>query len=144
MIVLTTQIIINIKYMNRVVHFEIQADNVERAKKFYENVLGWKIEKYMSEQDSGMMDYWLVMTGPDGTPGINGGIYNRPSDDKLYTFDCTVEVKDIDKAIAAVKSNGGEIMRNKSELPGVGWFAGVKDTEGNRFALMQAVGWDIK
>jgi hypothetical protein len=124
--------------MNRVVHFEIQADDVERAKKFYENVLGWKIEKYMNQKESGMMDYWLVMTGQDGVPGINGGIYKRPAEDKLYTYDCTVDVVDIDIAVKAVKANGGTITREKSELPGVGWFASAKDTEGNRFALMQA------
>jgi uncharacterized protein len=130
--------------MNRVIHFEIQADDVERAKKFYEKALGWKIEKYMSEKDTGMMDYWMVMTGPDGTPGINGGMYKRPADDKLYTYDCTVLVEDIDKATEAVKANGGMITREKSELAGVGWFVGAKDTEGNRVALMQATGWEPK
>jgi len=130
--------------MSRVVHFEIQADDVERAKKFYESVLGWKIEKYMDEKSSGMMDYWMVMTGADGTPGINGGMYKRPADDKLYTYDCTVDVPDIDVAVAAVKANGGTVTREKSELPGVGWFAGVKDPEGNRFALMQATNWQVK
>ncbi|MFZ2193279.1 MAG: VOC family protein [Candidatus Moraniibacteriota bacterium] len=130
--------------MNRVIHFEIQADDVERAKKFYENVLGWKIEKYMDEKNSGMMDYWMVMTGEKGTPGIDGGMYKRPADDKLYTFDCTIDVPDIDSAVAAVKANGGTITREKSELPGVGWFASVKDPEGNRFALMQATDWKAK
>lgn len=131
--------------MSRVIHFEIQADDVERAKKFYEKVLGWKIEKYEAkEPGSMMMDYWMVMTGPEGTPGINGGMYQRPADDKIYTYDCTIDVKDIDKAIADVKANGGTITREKSELPGVGWFASAKDTEGNRFALMQPTGWQPK
>ena len=130
--------------MNRVIHFEIQAGDVERAKKFYENVLGWKIEKYMSEKDTGMMDYWMIMTGPDGTPGINGGMYQRPAEDKIHTYDATVEVADIDAAVEAVKANGGTITREKSELPGVGWFASAKDTEGNRFGLMQSTGWQPK
>jgi hypothetical protein len=130
--------------MNRVIHFEIQADNIDRAKKFYEKVLGWKIEKYENKEKSDMMDYWLIMTGEERTPGIDGGMYLRPADDKIYTYDCTIDVDDIDKAVEAVKANGGTITREKSELPGVGWFASAKDTEGNRFALMQAIGWQPK
>lgn len=124
--------------MNRVIHFEVQADNVERAKDFYQKVFGWKIEKYMSKEDKGMMDYWLIMTGDEKEPGIDGGLYKRPIDNKIYTYDCTIDVADIDKAIEAVKANGGVITMEKSELPGVGWFVGAKDTEGNRFSLMQA------
>jgi len=127
---------------NRVIHFEIQADDVERAKSFYEKAFGWKIEKYMDESGSGMMDYWMVMTGEG--PGINGGMYQRPADEKIFTFDDTISVEDIDKAVEAVKTNGGMITREKSELKGVGWFASVKDTEGNRFSLMQATDWQPK
>jgi predicted enzyme related to lactoylglutathione lyase len=129
--------------MNRVIHFEIQADNVDRAKTFYEKVLGWKIEQMMSK-DKGGMDYWGITTG-EGTPGINGGIYSLgEASEKFYLYDCTVEVPDIDKAIAAVKANGGTISREKGEIPGVGLFAGAKDTEGNRFGLMQPTGWKPK
>jgi len=124
-------------YMNRPVHFEIQADNAERAKEFYEKALGWKIEKYMSKEDSGMMDYWMIMTG-DSTPGINGGMYKRTEAEPLYTFDCTIDVPDIDKAIQAVKDAGGTITKEKTDMKDVGFFAGALDTEGNRFGLMQA------
>jgi uncharacterized protein len=126
--------------MNRVIHFEIQADNIERAKGFYEKAFDWKIEKWKGENPG--MDYWMIMTG-EGR-GIDGGMYQRPKDDQIFTYDCTIEVEDIDKAVAAVKKNGGTITREKSELPGVGWFVGAKDTEGNRFALMQPVGWQPK
>lgn len=127
---------------NRVMHFEVQADDIERAKSFYEKALGWKIEKAMTKgENGGMMDYWMVMTG-EGEPGINGGMYQRPADeDKFYLYDCTVTVPDIDKAVEAVKANGGTITREKSELKGVGWFASAKDTEGNRFGLMQPTEW---
>ena len=129
--------------MNRVIHFEIQADDIERVKKFYEKVLGWKIEQIMTKEKGGM-DYWSITTG-DSVPGINGGLYQRPADgDKFYLYDCTVEVADLDKAVADVKANGGTITREKMEIPGVGWFAGAKDTEGNRFGLMQPTGWQAK
>ena len=125
---------------NRVIHFEIQADDINRAKAFYEKTFGWEINQMMSA-DSGGMDYWGLTTGPDGTPGINGGMYHRPSDRKLYTYDCTVMVDNLDKAIEDVKKNGGKIRQAKMEIPGVGWFAGGIDTEGNMFGIMQPTGW---
>lgn len=129
--------------MNRVIHFEIQADDVERARKFYANALGWKIEQMMTKEQGGM-DYWGVTTGESG-PGINGGLYQRPADgDKFYLYDCTVEVPDLDKAMEAVKANGGMITKEKMEIPGVGWFASAKDTEGNRFGLIQPTGLEPK
>ncbi len=124
---------------NRVVHFEIQADDVGRAKKFYEETLGWKISQAMEKEESGM-DYWVIDTGTG--PGIGGGLYQRPAQgEKFYLYDCTVAVPDIDKAVEAVKKNGGSIVREKVEMPNIGFFASVKDTEGNRFALMQPTSW---
>ena len=128
--------------MNRVVHFEIQADDVERAKKFYESALGWHIEHMMKKEDGGM-DYWGVTTGDTG-PGINGGMYQRPSGEKSYYFDCTIEVPDLAKAMDAVRSSGGVIDGDKMEIPNVGWFARARDTEGNRFGIMQPTGWQPK
>lgn len=127
--------------MNTVIHFEVQADDIERAKKFYEKVLGWKISQMMKKEEGGM-DYWGIETRKSG-PGINGGMYKRPekADEKYYLYDCTIAVDDIDASVQAVKENGGEITREKSEIPGVGWFVGAKDTEGNRFGLMQPTDW---
>ncbi len=129
---------------NRVIHFEIQADDVERAKSFYEKAFGWEITKMMTAGESGGMDYWGLKTGPDGTPGINGGMYKRPLEKKLNTYDCTIQVESLDKAIADVKANGGTIRTEKMEIPGVGWFAGATDTEGNIFGMMEATGWGAK
>ncbi len=127
--------------MNRVIHFEIQADDVERAKKFYQEVLGWKINQIMKKEDGGM-DYWGVETGENIGHGINGGLYERPEKgEKYFLYDCTVEVADIDAAMKAVKANGGAITREKMEIPKVGFFASAKDTEGNRFGLMQPTDW---
>ncbi len=131
--------------MNRVVHFEIQADDIARAQAFYQNVLGWKISQMMKKEEGGM-DYWGIETG-DSVPGINGGLYQRPKADEgeqFHLYDCTVEVADLDAAVEAVKANGGTITKEKAEIPGVGFFAGAKDTEGNRFGLMQATDWVAK
>ena len=84
------------------------------------------------------MDYWMIVTGPDSTPGINGGMYERSKDNKLYTYDCTISVPDIDKAVEAIKSSGGIIRKEKTKIPEVGWFVGAIDTEGNMFGLLQS------
>jgi len=125
----------------RVIHFEVQADDIERAKKFYEKVFDWKIEMYDQKDEKVGMDYWMIITGPDGTPGINGGMYIRPKKDALHNYDCTISVEDIDEAIEAVKKNGGKITIEKMQMKDIGWFARATDTEGNTFGLMQPTGW---
>jgi predicted enzyme related to lactoylglutathione lyase len=128
---------------NRIVHFEVQADDIDRAMDFYKKTFGWNITKYMSEEDTGTMDYWMISTGEKNTPGINGGMYVRTPERKIYFFDCTIEVEDIDKAIKDIKKNGGTIESEKMEMRDVGWFARAKDTEGNMFGLMQSANKDL-
>lgn len=127
---------------NRVIHFEIQADDITRAKEFYEKTFGWKVKQMMTKEKGGI-DYWGVTTGPEGTPGINGGLYMRPPESVRFSFDCTLEVDDIDSAIALVIENGGSIRREKMEIEGVGWYAGAMDTEKNVFGIMQATNPDL-
>jgi predicted enzyme related to lactoylglutathione lyase len=98
----------------------------------------------MSADQGGMMDYWGLTTGPDGTPGINGGMYKRPAENALHTYDCTLQVDDLEKAMADVLANGGRITSDKMEIPGVGWFAGALDTEGNKLGLMQPTEWKAR
>ena len=133
---------------NKVIHFEVQADDIARAKKFYEQVFAWKINPAMSKAKGDPMDYWMLETGPKDEPGIGGGMYQRPkasprgeAGNAIYTYDCTILVEDIDKTLAAVKKNGGIITREKMLMEGIGYFASCLDTEGNRFALMQATDW---
>lgn len=127
--------------MNRVIHFEIQADDINRASDFYKKVFGWEVSQMMKKEETGM-DYFGITTGKD-CAGINGGMYQRPmiGVENLYTYDCTIDVEDIDKAMELVKQNGGTITREKMKIPNVGLFCGCKDTEGNRFGLIQPMGW---
>ena len=121
--------------MPRVIHFEIQADDPERAAAFYKNVFGWSINKW-----DGPMDYWMIMTGPKETPGIDGGLYKRPKPTKtkdVIAFICTVDVPDVDAYVKKVEKQGGTIIQSKNAIPGVGWFAQCQDTEGNVFGLIQ-------
>jgi predicted enzyme related to lactoylglutathione lyase len=131
---------------NRPVHFEIQANDPERAKKFYESVLGWKIDKYVPNDPTAFtMDYWMLDTGKS-SPGINGGMYARPkeSEKQHNYFDMTIQVPDIDKATEAIKANGGKVTQEKMEMKGLGFFVGAEDPEGNVFHLMQPTQWQAQ
>lgn len=116
--------------MPRPTHFEIPADDTERAVAFYEQVFGWKIEKW-----EGPTDYWLITTGED-EPGINGGLGKRSDPDHVPEF--TMDVDDLDAFIEKVEAGGGKLLREKYRIPGVGWFAYCLDSEGNRFGMMQS------
>ena len=121
--------------MGRVVHFEIHADNPERAVKFYESVFNWKFQKW-----EGPAEYWLITTGPDNEPGINGGLMKRNGKidgESVIAYVCTADVKSLDDSLNKVKNNGGTEALPKTAVPGVGWLAYCKDTEGNIFGMMQ-------
>jgi predicted enzyme related to lactoylglutathione lyase len=115
--------------MPRVIHFDIPAEDAGRAKAFYEKALGWTITKW-----DGPMDYWLISTGGDDEPGINGGLATRGAPDEVVVI--TVGVDDVDAYVERVVGAGGSVVMPRRAIPGVGWLAYVKDTEGNVFGLM--------
>ncbi len=116
--------------MPRPVHFDITADNPERAMKFYETVFGWKFQKW-----DGPMEYYMATTGDEKEPGINGGI-SKKGDDAMPQMN-TIGVVSVDEFSAKVQNGGGKILKPKMPIPGVGWFAVAQDTEGNTFGMMQ-------
>lgn len=116
--------------MPRVVHFELPADDPERAGAFYRSVFGWKIDKW-----DGPVDYWLVTTGEEGTPGIDGAISPR---EQGATVTYTVDVPSVDEYVEKVLAAGGTIALPKQEVPGVGYLAYCADTEGNVFGVMES------
>jgi predicted enzyme related to lactoylglutathione lyase len=121
---------------NRIVHFEIEAADQQRAKNFYAQAFGWD----MQQMGEDMGNYVVVITGDPKEPGgINGGIFSSPPGAKkeLNAFSCVVGVESIDQSIAKVKSAGGEILGDKMDIPTVGTFVRCKDTEGNIFTMLQ-------
>ena len=116
--------------MPRVVHFEINADKPERAAAFYKKVFGWKIKMW-----GGKMPYWLVTTGPNEEPGINGGL--MPMQHPNQPCVNTITVANVDQTMAAVTANGGQLAVPKMAIPGVGWLAYAKDLDGHIFGFMQ-------
>jgi hypothetical protein len=116
--------------MPRIVHFEIPAEDPEKVSKFYTDTFGWEIKKW-----DGPMDYWLVMTGDKKEMGIDGGIYKKS--DKMKEVVNTVGVMDVKASVEVVKKNGGSVMGEIQEIPGVGMFVYAMDPEGNKFGMMQ-------
>jgi predicted enzyme related to lactoylglutathione lyase len=121
-----------------VVHFEIPANNVEKLRKFYAELFGWKIQKM-----PGPIDYWTIGTVPVDekmTPirtGVNGGLYKKErADSKPVSY---VSVESIDKYVEKVKALGGKIVQAKQDVPGVGWIAIALDPEGNHIAMLQPI-----
>ena len=121
--------------MPRVVHFEIHAGDPDRAVNFYTTLFGWTFQKW-----EGPMDYWLVTTGPDSQPGINGGLIRRQGEidgQAVIAYVCTVDVANVDESTQTATSNGAQVVVPKMPIPGVGWLVYCKDTEGNIIGMMQ-------
>ena len=119
-------------------HFEIPADQPERAAKFYREMFGWNINRW---ENPGGMEYWMVETvetDAEGRPvrqGVNGGLMPR-----MYPNQPPVNyiaVENVDEAVAKAERLGAKVLMGKHPVPGMGWFAQLSDTEGNLFAVWQ-------
>jgi uncharacterized protein len=121
-----------------VVHFEIPADDPERAAKFYRELFGWNIQKW---EGSAAPEYWTVSTVPQDAkghparPGVNGGVMRR-----LHPKQTPVNyvgVESVDEFTRKAERLGAERVMPKTPVKGMGWFAQFKDPEGNVFAIWQ-------
>ena len=117
--------------MNRVVHFEMQTEDLNKITEFYSEVFGWIISK----KAKGNEDYWLVATGSASERGINGGL--KMGSSKTSGMVPTIQVADLDQVVDDIKSHGGKLLESKKSLPGTGYIAYCSDPEGNVIGLLQ-------
>lgn len=116
--------------MSRIAHFEINADNPERAIKFYQSVFGWKFDKW-----EGQDDYWLIDNGSgDKDADGGGGLMTRMGDDRMIN---TFGVDSVDKYLGKIKIAGGQIVAPKMAIEEMGYVAYVTDSEGNKFGVFE-------
>ena len=121
-----------------IVHFEIPADQPERAAKFYRELFGWNINRWENE---GGMEYWMVETVPtdaEGRPvrqGVNGGLMPRMFPGQVPVN--YIAVADLDESVGKAERLGAKVLMGRHPVPGMGWFAQLADTEGNVFAMWQ-------
>lgn len=116
--------------MGRVVHFEIFGDDPGMLADFYRDVFGWDVGSW-----NGPIEYYLASTGW-GKPGIDGAIAPRgETGDQNVVL--TIDVPDLDRAIADVQQAGGALVHGREAIPGVGWHAYLRDPAGNVFGAME-------
>ncbi len=132
--------------MPTIVHFEIPANDIGRAKKFYNDLFGWKIEEWPGTKDNSSqltspvtgqsIEYWMVITTDDkGNKALGGGMMKRQMPEHQVTN--YIGVESIDEYSSKVKELGGKVVAPKHAVPGMGYFALCIDTENNSFAI-----WD--
>jgi predicted enzyme related to lactoylglutathione lyase len=119
---------------NNIVHFDIQADDLERAQRFYSQTFGWRFEAW------GPPDFFLITTGDETNLGIHGALTRRHAPvvrGGRNGFECTIQVDDIKRAMSTIEAEGGEIIGEPVEIPTVGIHVPFRDTEGNVVVIMQ-------
>lgn len=119
--------------MATIVHFDINANNIERAKLFYEKLFGWKFEKLP-------MNYYMISTEDiDGNPGIGGGLSTRHGGDTIPPAGVInyIGVSSLEGALKQVITLGGKVLTEQQSVPGYGILAVCSDTEGNVFGLFE-------
>jgi predicted enzyme related to lactoylglutathione lyase len=130
--------------MPTIVHFEIPSDNLERTKKFYTDLFGWKMEKMPG---TGEREYWMFSTTTNGEDqsssdgggseqrAISGGMMERQMPQEPIMI--YIGVDSVTEYSNKVERLGGKVIKQKTEVSGYGWFAICTDTENNGFALWE-------
>lgn len=127
--------------MNPVVHFEMPAEDSNRIAEFYEKSFGWQIKKLGEE----MGNYILATTtetdekGPKNPGAINGGFYKKCDEIPNDHPTLVIAVDDLNESMKKVSDNGGKVLGEPMEIPGVGMFVSFLDTEGNRTSMLQPI-----
>ena len=119
---------------NNISHFAIQADDVERARRFYSAVFGWTFEAW------GPPGFYRILTGTAADPGLRGALQQRqePTAGRaMIGFECTVGVAALDPIREAIEANGGRVLIHHHVIPTVGELLQFEDTEGNVVAAMR-------
>lgn len=115
--------------MTTISHFAINAQDVERARAFYEQVFDWRFEAW------GPPGFYQI----EGA-GVRGALQTRRRivpDRDVFGFECTVAVPDVDAAVAAAVEHGGRVVMDRSTIAGVGHLVFIEDPEKNILGLMQ-------
>lgn len=120
--------------MNRIVYFEIQANDIQKCIDFYSNVFGWSFIR----QEGLPIEYYRI-----NASGMEGGMFKRPADTPplncgTNAFTCTMQVENFDKTASKITKNGGVVAMPKFAIPGMSWQGYFLDTDNNVFGIFEA------
>lgn len=115
--------------MPKVVHFEVPVDDADRARKFYTDVFGWTIQGW------GDQEYWLVTAGGEDESGADGALIGRGDIHAAPVI--VIGVASVADTLAAASDAGAEVLMGKQEIPGIGYSAYLRDTEGNTIGIFE-------
>ena len=126
--------------MNPVVHFEMPAKDKARVAEFYSKVFGWE----MLQMGPEMGNYLVAQTTETDKDGmvqtkgaINGGFFDFKDEDGFKVPHIVISVEDLSKSIEDVKSSGGQVTGEIMDIPGVGKYISLKDSEDNIVGMLQ-------
>ena len=117
-------------------YFDLTVRDLGQARAFFEKVFGWRFEKFQMPYG-----YYRIQAGPEGEPGIDGGIgsvTDAPVSGGKPLTQVTVPVPNLDQVISLVQSSGGSIVEPKMLIPGIGWYATCAEPGGLCFGIIQA------
>ena len=124
--------------MPTIVHFEIPSDNVERSKRFFNELFGWNIEKVPADKLPEGVEYWGITTKDhEGKNAVNGGMMKRMKAEQQGILNY-VDVKSVEESSIKAQQLGGKVIMPKMAVPGMGYMAVCLDTENNTFGLWQS------
>ena len=119
---------------NHVSHFAINADDLPRARRFYEKVFGWQFEPW------GPPGFYVLHTGTPQNPGIQGALQQRRElspGQRMIGYECTIGVESADAIASLAQAHGGKVVMAKTIIPTVGELVWLQDPEGNVFGAMK-------
>ncbi len=126
--------------MNPVVHFEMAAENGKRMSEFYTKVFGWQTQQ-LGEEMGGYILASTTESGQNGMPKnpgtINGGFYQKTDDPVSNHPSVVISVDDLNESVGKIKNNGGKILGDVQDIPGIGKYISFLDTEGNRVGVLE-------
>jgi len=123
--------------MPTIVYFQIPSDDIERSKKFYNQLFGWKIDKSPeSNTPKGMENWTVTTTDHNGKEALGGGMSKRQMPQQQITN--FIDVKSVDEYSSKAERLGGKVVVPKTAVPGMGYYAVCVDTENNSFGIFES------
>ncbi len=123
--------------MPTVQYFEIPADDLERAQKFYKHVFGWSMQKWDNKENPEQEYYMFETRDDEGNPGPGGGMMKRQS--PQHTITNYITVSSVDKYTSKIEQSGGMVIMPKTNVPNMGFIAVCLDSENNMFGIFESI-----